>query len=243
MPASWEVAGGSREKGPLVATLIPPDQSFTVAKADCDKGLKIPQGGDTWRITGLPYGPARNNALVECIKNGYSGVFFLDADTRPLDREIIPKLIATGYDLIGGLYYQRFHPFLPAFFDERFAEDGTRIKATPVNWTPGDIVAVAFVPAGATWYSRRLIERMMEVFPRPFEWGLDIAKVYSEEGPLEEMSEDFMFSWRAKHRLGIQGYMHTGLACLHEIRGVVGPPWAVKGHDPSTGVAGVCGVV
>ena len=242
MPASWEIQRFTSQKV-ILATLQPPDGTITPQKADSDHSLILPAGSNTYKVIGLPYGPARNDAAKWTLEHGYSGIFFLDSDIRPLDPEIVIKLIGTGYDLIGGLYYQRFHPFNPAFFGEGINSKGEILKTTISGWKPGDIIEATFVPSGATYYSLKCLEHMFTRFPRPFEWGLDSAPVPSEDGPLIQCSEDFMFSYRAKHILGIQPYIHTGLACLHEVRAVVGPRWSVKGPDYNSETAGICGTI
>lgn len=236
MPGSWEITK-QRESRLLLAVLMPPDLAVSFDFSQNLRNLQLPPGSDFMRVVGLPWGPARNQAAVTALQNGYH-LAFLDADVRaPSDAYI--RLWETGLDIVSGLYYQRFHPYLPVVFNEGRDEQGSVIKV-PVQFKPGDIVPAVFIPCGLTLYRRRLLEAVFSRWPRPFEWGVDVAPVPSEEGQAPPYSEDFAFSYRAR-QLGFQPYVHCGVYGLHEVRAVVGPRWVVPypSNDPAHGVVGV----
>ncbi|MDP2660645.1 MAG: hypothetical protein Q8R28_07945 [Dehalococcoidia bacterium] len=241
MAVAWEEVK-TRNERLLVCVLDPPIPSLTAAWAiNAYRRMLYPKGSKVMDAGGSePYGPKRNRAAKQAVEEGYGGLAFLDSDVRPLDADIFIRLWQTGLELVGGLYFRRQHPYSPAFADVAMV-DGQPVAATPQGWQPGDLVPATFLPSGATLYRTSLLERMFKRFLRPFEWGLDVAGVPWEEGLVPPNSEDYVFSWRAKHYLGVQGYVHTGLACLHETRVVVGPKWAVRSpdlSDPNLGTIG-----
>lgn len=234
MPGSWEIVN-QRDKRLLVAVLVPPDLAVTMDFAQNIRNLQLPPGSDFMRMGGMPFGPARNQCAKTALDNGYH-LAFLDADVRaPPDAFI--KLVETGLDLVGGLYFQRFYPYMPVMFNEGKDDKGNPTKIPVTGWKPGDIVPCTYVPSGLTLYRRRLLEAMFSRFPRPFEWGVDVAPIPAENGQVPPFSEDFTFSWRAK-QLGVQPYILTGVVGLHEVRAVVGPRWLLPypSNDPYHGL-------
>lgn len=238
---SWEILE-QRQKRLLLAILQTPDLGVTLDYSQGLRNLQLPPGSDFLKVVGLPYGPARNNAAKTCVDGGYGALAFLDADVRPLNNNIFIKLWETGLELISGLYYQKFPPFMPVAFNQGIAPDGKPVRQPVLGWRPADIIACDFIPMGATLIRRRVLELAFEKFKRPFIWSVDTAPVPDYNGqPLPEMSEDFLFTWRCKTELNIQPYVHTGQVALHEIRGVVGPKWILPTPHPEPlyGIAGV----
>lgn len=238
MAVAWEEAR-DRERRLLIAVIVPSHIGLTPEFAmNVGRVLKFPRGSKVIFPAGSwPYGPKRNKVAKEALDEGYAGVAFLDSDVRPHDPETFIKLLETGLDLVGALYYRRQHPFKPAFGD--LDEKGELF--TP-DFNRGDLVPATFLPSGATLYRRSLLERMFEKYQRPFEWGLDVAEVPYEDGLVPPNSEDYVFSLRAK-QMGVQGYVHTGLPCLHETSAVVGPKWLVPGPDLADPTTGYCSVL
>lgn len=238
MPGSWEIVA-ARDKRLLVAILMPPDLAVTMDFAQNIRNIQLPPGSDFMRMAGLPYGPARNQCAKTALENNYN-LAFLDADLRvPPDAFI--KLLETGLDLVGGLYFQRFAPYQPVMFNEGKDDKGTPIKVPVTGWKPGDIVPATFVPSGLTVYKRRLLEAMFARYKSPFTWGVDVAPVLEPEGnQATPYSEDFNFTWKAK-QIGFQPFVHTGVVGLHEVRAVVGPKWLLPypSNDPYHGVVAV----
>ena len=179
------------------------------------------------RHGGLPYGPARNQGLATAIGGGYNWLAFLDSDTLP-PPDWIPRLLAAQRDFISGLYFRKSPPYDPAAANYEIVDGDLRAKKLP-PYQPGEIMPVDFIPTGALMISRRCIEAMLAKYPRPFEWGLDIARVPGDDGLLPSVSEDYMYSWRAKG-LGFQPWLHTGVMCAHEMPGLA----TVKGLEPTT---------
>ena len=237
MPGSWEIVK-NRDSRILLAIICPPDLGITLDFAQAIRGLQLPPGSDFMRVVGLPYGPARNSAAKAALTSGYN-LAFLDSDVR-VESDAYIKLLATGLDLVSGLYYQRYYPYIPVAFNEGKDDSGKPIKV-PVEFRPGDIFPCTFIPSGLTLYKRRMLDICMGKWPRFFEWGVDLTLVPCEDGYVPPFSEDFVASYRAR-QMGFQGYVHAGVVGLHECRAVVGPRWIMKlpiSPDPMHGVIGV----
>ena len=219
MPGSWEIDTFRRNRV-LVATIAPPDLKVTMIWTSMIRTLQLPPGSDFFRVAGLPFGPARNVAAKRMIEGGYGYLFFLDSDTIP-PANIITELMASGRDLIGGLYYQRFPPYKPAAYmkvmrtmkDAQGKDIQVLDKMDIQSFTFGTIIPCDFVPTGAMLISRRCMEMIMSKYPRPFEWSVDIDKPGG-------ISEDYDMCLKAAS-LGFQPYLHTGMLCRHEIQMVV----------------------
>lgn len=246
MPGSWEITK-QRENRVLCATLMPPDNMVTDAREEFGTKMVLPPGSDRCKIKGLPWDVGRNNAAKACIDGGYGWCFMWDSDVLPLDPQIVMKLIETNLPVVSGLYYQRFWPFMPAFFEIGQNEKGEAIRVPIGGWTPGQIVPATFVPTGALLIKRMVLEEVFKHYPEPFKWGVGAAPILEmKDGQVVQapgFSEDFAFSFKCK-QLGFQPFVATGLACLHEFRGVVGPKWIpglnLPHPDP---LYGVCGVI
>lgn len=237
MSGAWEITA-LRENRILLAIIVPPDLGVSLDFAQDIAAMQLPPGSNFLRVVNLPFGPARNQAAKTALENGYH-LAFLDADVRA-PRDAFQRLLDTKLDIVGGLYYQRFPPFMPVMFNQGRDDKGNPVRILPTNWKPGDLVPVDFLPSGLTLYRRRLLEAVFSRFPRPFEWGHDIAPVPSESGSCPPFSEDFVMSWRCK-QLGFQPYCHTGIVGLHEVKAVVGPKWmiALPSPDPLHGSVSV----
>lgn len=179
MPGSWELVA-LRENRILLSIIVPPDLKVSLDFTQDVAAFQLPPGSNFLRVVNLPFGPARNQAAKTALENGYH-LAFLDADIRaPKDAFI--RLLETKLDIVGGLYYQRFPPYMPVMFNEGKDDKGNPVRVLPTGWKPGDLVPVTFLPSGLTLYRRRLLEAMFARFPRPFEWGHDIAPTPSESG-------------------------------------------------------------
>jgi len=184
------------------------------------RGLDLGKDSGVFDIQGLPYDAARNQGLKWALDGQFGYLYFLDSDTLP-PVDIVPKLIATGRDFIGGLYHQRGGAFLPVPGNLVKNEKGEWEKGGLPPHQPGEIIPVDFLGMGSTLISRRCLQAVLDHFPRPFAWGKDIAPVPDEHGGhLPGVSEDYMFCIRAK-ALGFQPWCHTGMVCQHEMMVVV----------------------
>ena len=217
MTGSWEVMR-AREGRVLIATITPPDYKVSFAWANAMRELEQPPGSDFLRVSGLPFGPARNQAVVTALNGGYGYLLFVDADTIP-PKNMLTQLLASGRDFVGGLYFQRFPPFMPAVFMARQSVDDkgvSRVDKAPLPpYNPGEIIQVDFLPTGATLMSRRCLQAVMARFPKPYEWSVDIDR------PGGGLSEDYDFCLKATS-LGFRPWLHTGLVCRHEILMAIG---------------------
>lgn len=239
MPASWETKA-IRDNRILVAILTL-NTEVSMHFARNLRNLRLPPGSDYTEIQGLPWDAARNQAARLAVEGNYN-LAFLDSDMRvPPDAYL--KLMETNLDLVAGLYFQRFHPYLPVCFNQGKDDKGAIGKVAIVGWKPGDIFPADFVPSGLTLYRLRMLKVMFERFQgMPFLWGLDNAQRLDASGnQIPPFSEDFTFSFRAK-QIGFQGYIHSGVVGIHETRAAIGPRWLVPQADADP-LHGVCGVV
>lgn len=211
-PAAWETVE-ARKRAVLFAYISPPEGKVSMQWAQHLRRLQLPLGSVMFGATGLPFGPARNQCVEQMLVGGYNWLFMLDTDTLAPDYTVM-KLLATGKEIVGGLYYRRTPPFTPVPSVRIVnAEGKIGLKEIDVN-PPGAMIPCDFLPTGCTLYSRRAIETVMKFYPKPFEWTMDIDNKW------QGVSEDFMFSWRAKE-LGIQPYVDTSIVCQHELQMVV----------------------
>ena len=232
---SWEILE-QRKRTILVCTIAPPDLAVSMNWEDYIEKLQLPPGSQKMRIVGLPFGPARNHGAKTALDNNFSYLGFLDSDVLP-PPDMFTKLMETNLDIVSGLYYQRFWPYLPVMFNMAMDEQGKPQRVNIEGWQPGQIVPATFVPAGALLIKRRVLEVMFQNFPMPFQWGVDTAETQG----IPSFSEDFTFSYRAQ-QLGFMPHVHTGIPCLHEVRAVIGPKWQVRGPDANP-LFGVCGIL
>jgi len=220
MPAAWELLEIRRNRV-LMVSICAPDARVTRDWARMLRRLELPPSSAIQDVDGLPYHAARNLGAKIALDGDFGYLFFLDADTLPL-HDMVTKLIATGRDLVGGMYFRRFPPYDPS--SGMAVVDATGKVGVSTNLpphSPGDILPVDFLSDGATLISRRCLLEMFRNFPRPFDWGYDIAPVPDiGGGTIPAFSEDFIFSYRAK-QVGFQPWLHTGLRCGHELNMVV----------------------
>lgn len=218
-PASWSTEEMRRTRT-MIAIINPPELKVSFAWADAWRNMQWPPGSAPMRAVGMPYGPARNHCLKTALDNNFAWLFFVDSDVV-MPPDALMRLLATGKDLVGGVYRQRFPPYKIASFMKRMApipnQPGkmSMEKADLPAFQPGSVVPVDFLPTGCTLYSRRCMETVLARYPKPFEWTLDI------DAPGSGLSEDFMFCERAKS-LGIQPWLHTGIDCQHELAMAIG---------------------
>ena len=219
MPGAWEILKARRERV-LCCVIMPPELRHSRAWTRMWKNLQLGQGGEVIDVQGLPYDAARNHAVKAAVDGDWGYLFFLDSDTIP-PANIVPQLIATGRDFIGGLYHQRGGAFLPVACNMVRDAKGDWVRGGLPPHQPGEVIPVDFLGMGATLISRRCMQAVLEHFPRPFAWGKDIAPVPDDHGgQLPPLSEDYMFCLRAK-ALGYQPWVHTGIVAQHEMMVVV----------------------
>ena len=214
MPSAWEILD-IRKSRTLVAIIAPAEHRVSLRWTIMSRQMVLPPGSDLMLITGLPYGPARNQGLKTAMEQGFAYLAFLDTDTLP-PIDWVTRLIATQRDLVGCIYHQRFPPFNPTAFIQGTDENGGLQKLPLPAHQRGDIIPVDFLATGSTLYSRRCMESVLAKYPRPFEWGIDIAGIPGDDGILPNLSEDFMFSVRARD-MGFQPWLATGVEARHEM--------------------------
>lgn len=179
MPAAWEIKA-QRENACFLSILIPPDHTVSFPFMRQFRHIELPPGSDILPIKGFPWGPARNYAAKTALDHGRH-LCFLDSDVR-VEPDAFMKLLATGLELVGGLYYQKVYPYLPVMFNMGKNEKGEFISTPITNWNPGDIVPATFVPSGLTVYRHSLLQKLFARFPSPFTWGHDLTPVLEPDG-------------------------------------------------------------
>lgn len=214
-PGAWEILEMSQRRV-FVGIIKPPDLKVTVPWAQTLRELQLPPGSLIGTVVGLPFGPARNNLVKTTLDGGFGYCFMLDADTH-VPPDCVMKLLGSGLDLVGGFYKQRFPPHKPAAAMLGIGPNGEQFRADLPPYNVGDTIPVHFLPAGATLYSRRLLEAVITKYPRPFEWGPDIEGL---AGTRQGLSEDFDLCVKAMS-LGFQPYLMTGIVCGHEMLTIV----------------------
>lgn len=130
------------------------------------------------------------------------GVIWCDSDML-FPKDAFARLVASGKDLVSGIYFQRKPPYWPNVFAYDEKKRGF-IKYT--KWPPNVIAPVGGFGFGICYTSMRLLKLMPE---SPFKFG--------------EFSEDLGFCYDAK-QLGVQPYVDTGIECEHYLE----PKWANK---------------
>lgn len=235
MPGAWEITS-QRERRVLLAILCSTETQITVPFGDALRNLQLPPGSDILRVINLPRQAGQNQAALTARDSGYGYLGFLDLDIRvPPDAYL--RLMESGLDLASGLYYQPHGQYLPYVLNLGRDAQGNWLPTQVTGWQMGSLVAVDLLPAGMLLVKRRVVERAFERFPLPFQWGADVA-LLPDVLPL---ASDFVFSWRCKTALGVQGFVHTGVVGLKQVRALVGPRWVVPmpSPDPLHGVVGV----
>ena len=222
MPGAWEIIELQRRRV-LLATISPADAKVTKFWARRVAMMQMPPGSAILDPGGMPYHAARNLALKTAYDGGFGYLFFLDDDVIP-PADMVLRLIEASRDFIGGLYFRRYPPYDPAsgigVIEKGKEQDERAVRTILPPHNPGDIIPIDFLASGSTLLSRQCIETLLKAFPRPYDWGVDIAAVPDGfGGELPKFSEDFILSYRAKE-LGFQPWLHTGIICPHIMTGV-----------------------
>ena len=130
------------------------------------------------------------------------GLIWCDSDML-FPKDAFARLVASGKDLVSGVYYQRKPPYWPNIYDFNPEKNGfERI----IRYPPNVIAPKGGFGFGICYTSMRLLREMPE---SPFKFG--------------EFSEDLGFCRMAADR-GFQPYVDTGIECDHYI----GPRWSNK---------------
>lgn len=182
---------------------------------------------------------ARNEAVARFLASDKTHLLFIDSDVvfEPKD---VGALVASGKELIGGLYPQKWIDWeaakekgLAGFDAESAAKAAIHYN---VNVVGGKVTAenglylpVKALATGFLLIARGVFTRMIEKFPETeyvTEWHVTpdtpngLAKRWSlfdcfiDQG--RYLSEDYGFSWRAL-KCGIQPYAHLGIRNLSHV--------------------------
>jgi hypothetical protein len=161
--------------------------------------------------TGMPYDMARNCAVMDCLRGGYSHLFFLDSDVIP-PSNVVYRLLKHNKPIISGLYYRRSPPHgAPVMI-----RNGTWFT----NYVPGSTVEVDMVGAGCLLLSREFLEHFPAQRPGHhwFNWTVNFKNLKPLPVDIQEhlcLSEDFTFNVWAKEKMGISTWVDTSIECRH----------------------------
>lgn len=204
-PGAWEL----EHKGPRVCVSIPIlGMTVSINWARALRQMQWPDGTDSYIITGLPWGPARNKCVEHVLANNYSHILYMDVDTVPPADGLL-KLLDHNLDIVSGLYYTKFEPVRPVAYKAGIDPEGNPIKLPLPPFQLGDLLEVDYVGMGFCLIHRRVFEAM----PPPwYEWTLD---VHQPRGA----SEDFEWCHKARG-LGFHIHLATRVQCEHELRAI-----------------------
>ena len=210
---SWDLVQ-QKQSRVLISILLAPPLMVSIDWALAFAALEKPLAHDQMRVSGLPFGEARTQAAYQCLNGGYEWLFFLDCDVLPLPNTLT-QLLSHRLPICSALYHQKFPTwtgmeakYMPCIFNEGRDAQGNPTR-TEVNFQYGQLVEVAYVPAGALLIHRSVFERFLAAgIKRFFLWSL------TADNP-QGRSEDFEFSAQAR-ALGYKIFCDTGLQLIHE---------------------------
>lgn len=215
----------ARQDTTLIAVLLPPGvlDLVTFEWAMAWGNMQKPPF-DIMKLSGMPYGEARTQAAYQCLNAGYQWLFFLDGDGL-LPSNTILRLMSHRLPIVSGLYHQRFPTwlpdkmeaqYLPAIFNEAIGPDGKMQRAALIDYKPGELLEVSYVPGGCLLVHRSVFERMLASgIKKFFEWTLT-----ADTPPTGGRSEDFEFCFRAR-QIGFKCLVDTSITCVHETQAQV----------------------
>jgi len=148
---------------------------------------------------------ARNNICEAAEQQGCTHIMFLDTDmTFPPDT--IEKLLAHDKDIVGGLYFERYHPYKPAVFWKH--PDGSGDYALPHHIPYGELMECDALATGCMLIKMDVFKKLSKPW---FEYR--VAE-YGSKKEIKFYSEDIVFCERVKE-LGYKIFVDTSIECGH----------------------------
>lgn len=225
MPGSWEIVA-QRENRLLLGIYLPPGAPVTYGFMEALSNLDLPPDSQVMRLMGGPPGPSRNHAAYFALQNNFH-LGFLDWNIRA-PRNTFPHLLGTGLDMVSGLCYLTHWPYSPIAFNIKKDEAGNWEPVPVLGWNPGDVFPVQLTGVGLVVFRHRLLEALINRYPRPFEWGADVTPIVGSGGEtLPPWGEGLIASLRVG-QLGFQPYVDSRVAGLTITSARVGPRWALR---------------
>lgn len=198
MGAAWEA------KPPLMVVGIPNTNLVTINWAFELKAMWFPPDTNVHGTSGLPIDVARNSCVKYARKNGAKYLLFLDSDVVPARRDWIRGLLEMQQPIVSGLYWsKKGHPGIWRLHEGSYA---------PITgFTPGAIVDVDAVGAGALLIDMRVFDELDKLGKKPyFVWEIDdLENIEHKKG------EDFHFCRLAKEA-GFNIFVNTSIEMYHE---------------------------
>ena len=160
----------------------------------------------------FPLDLCRNRLVKKALDLGATHVLFFDVDmTYP--RDFITRILSTGADCVGPLYFKKSEPFAPVAGIKDVPNDPQLIR--PLSYARfeegefkgfrRELIEVDVIGCGGMLVSRRVLEAIGENW---FEY-----ERYKKTGEMS-VTEDVPFCRKVKEN-GFKVYCHTGIVCGH----------------------------
>lgn len=164
--------------------------------------LKKPTNHLTISLPGSLTSLARNSIVDLAIENNCTHIMFLDTDmTFPANT--IEKLINHDKDIVGGLYFERYHPYKPAVF-WKDTDGDYALKDIPQN----KLVECDAIGTGCLLIKTSVFEKLEKPY---FEYRLGKYGTFNDN---KFFSEDIVFCETCKSK-GMTIYCDTSIKCGH----------------------------
>lgn len=170
--------------------------------------LKKPDNYLTLSVPGSLTSLARNTIVDIALSNECSHIMFLDTDMT-FPKDTILKLINHDKDIVGGLYFERYHPYRPAVF----WKDNDDEYVLPNNIPENKLIECDAIGTGCLLIKTAIFSKLKKPY---FEYRLGAYGISQKE---KFFSEDIVFSELCKKE-GFSIYCDTSIECGHLITDV-----------------------
>jgi len=205
-----------------VAVCIPHIGTVPMEWAIKFKELLLPEGSNIFLMRGAPIDVARNQLVEIALEQGFSWIFFMDADVV-LNRNAVLTLLSHRLPIVSGIYRAKKREgfYWCAYVESEVEIDGKKVrKFLPVESFNGRLVRVDMVGMGATLIHADVFKFIRKRTDLPFflwtkdrsEKELDKLGVPTE---LRNLSEDFYFCRLAKLVGNFDIYVDTQVVGHH----------------------------
>lgn len=212
---SWEI--NNRPPDSVLVASLWPREGVTGDWCAAWKNLKLPEANKWMRLMGLPFGEARTTAAYHLLQDGMEWLWFLDADVL-VPPDTVLRFINYRLPIVSALYPQRYPVFdgmkavyKPCMFMEGRDGQGNSVTVDVPAFQYGQVLEVAYAPAGAMLIHRSVFEKLLASGIKDFfEWTM--RPITNPHG----RSEDFNFCEKVR-KLGYKIIVDTGVQASHEV--------------------------
>lgn len=212
---SWEI--NNRPPDNVIVASLWPREGATGDWCAMWKNLKLPDQNKWMRLMGMPFGEARTVAAYTTLNDGFQWLFFLDSDVL-VPGDTVLRFINYRLPIVAALYPQRYPTFdgmkavyKPCMFNEGRDDQGNSTLAEITDFQYGQVLEVAYAPAGAMLIHRNVFEKLVQAGIKDFyEWTM--RPITNPHG----RSEDFDFCQKVR-RIGYKIFVDTGVQASHEV--------------------------